>query len=90
MPSMASSDDGKAKTKRVTAKLRCLEHRGETVNTRWGAVKFDADGLAELEVPEDELQMLRDVRPHSWLAEDHASYQAQLAAAGKAGQPAKK
>lgn len=64
--------------KTMTAKLRCLDHRGETINTRWGPVKFDADGLAELEVPEGELQMLRDIKPHSWLAEDHASYQAEL------------
>ena len=57
--------------KKVTAKLRCLDLRGETVHTRWGNVKFDKDGLAELRVPEGELQMLRDVKPHSWLAEDH-------------------
>lgn len=57
--------------KTVTAKLRCLDHRGETVNTRWGDVTFDRDGLAELEVPEEELPMLRAIRPYSWLAEDH-------------------
>jgi len=67
-----------ARPKTVVAKLRCLGHRGETVSTRWGDVVFDRDGLAELEVPEDELQMLRDVRPHSWLASDHSSYQRQL------------
>jgi hypothetical protein len=55
----------------VVAKLRCLDHREETINTRWGAVTFDRDGLAELEVPEEELPMLRAVRPFSWLAEDH-------------------
>ena len=55
----------------VTAKLRCLDLRGETVHTRWGHVKFDKDGLAELKVPEEELPMLRAIRPHSWLAEDH-------------------
>lgn len=57
--------------KTVAAKLRCLDLRGETVSTRWGAVSFDRDGLAELEVPEAELPMLRAVKPHSWLAEDH-------------------
>lgn len=74
---MAKNDSEAAKPKTtVTAKLRCLDHRNETVNTRWGAVSFDEDGLAELEVPEAELQMLRDVKPHSWLAEDHTTYQA--------------
>lgn len=57
--------------KTVTAKLRCLDHRGETINTRWGDVAFDRDGLAELEVPVEELPMLRAIRPYSWLAEDH-------------------
>lgn len=57
--------------KTVKAKLRCLDMRGETTHTRWGYVTFDKDGLAELEVPEEELQMLRDIRPFSWLAEDH-------------------
>ncbi len=55
----------------VTAKLRCLALRGETVHTRWGHVSFDGNGLSSLEVPEEELQMLRDIRPFSWLAEDH-------------------
>lgn len=57
-------------SKTVVAKLRCLDLRGETVHTRWGDVIFDQDGLAELEVPEHEYGMLRDVRPYSWLAED--------------------
>jgi len=75
---MANSDSSEAppapKTVMVTAKLRCLDHRGETVNTRWGDVVFDRDGLAELELPEGEVQMLRDIKPFSWLLEDHTSY----------------
>ncbi len=67
-----TAQDGPRKT--VAAKLRCLDHRGETVHTRWGHVSFDADGLAELEVPEDELPMLRAFKPYSWLADDHPSY----------------
>lgn len=59
------------KVRKVTAKLRCLDQRGETVHTRWGNVTFDKEGLAELEVPEDEVSMLRAIRPFSWLAEDH-------------------
>jgi len=55
----------------VTAKLRVLDMRGETTNTRWGSVTFDAAGLAEVEVPEEELEMLRSCRPFSWLASDH-------------------
>lgn len=70
------ANDDKQKT--VVAKLRCLAHRGETINTRWGEVAFDKDGLAELEVPEDEVQMLRDVKPHSWLVDDQPSYLASL------------
>lgn len=57
--------------KTVTAKLRCLDHKGETVHTRWGSVTFDRDGLADLEVPESELHMLGMTRPFSWLASDH-------------------
>jgi len=53
----------------VTAKLRVLDLRGETVHTRWGYVTFDKDGLAELEVPEEELQMLRNTNPFPWLYE---------------------
>lgn len=66
--------DSASTTKTMVAKLRCLDHRGETVNTRWGDVSFDSDGLAELEVPEAELPMLRAIKPYSWLVEDHASY----------------
>lgn len=51
---------------KVIAKLRCLDMRGETTHTRWGHVSFDRDGLAELEVDEDDLQMLRDIK---WLYE---------------------
>jgi len=60
----------------VTAKLRVLDMRGETTNTRWGSVTFDAAGLAEVEVPEEELEMLRSCRPFSWLASDHGPAQA--------------
>lgn len=79
---MANSDSSEAAPapKTVTAKLRCLDHRGETVNTRWGDVTFDRDGLAELELPEGEVQMLRDIRPFSWLLEDHTSYLKSVAA----------
>lgn len=59
------------KIRKVTAKLRCLDHRGETINTRWGDVTFDKEGLASLVLPEDEVPMLRAIRPYSWLAEDH-------------------
>jgi len=55
----------------VVAKLRCLDHRGETVHTRWGDVIFDRDGLADLEVPEEDVALLRAHRPYSWLADDH-------------------
>jgi hypothetical protein len=55
---------------KVKAKLRDLSLRGDTVNTRWGAVSFDKDGLAELEVDEDDLPMLRDTKPHPWLVEE--------------------
>lgn len=69
---MANNDTpAEDKPRTVTAKLRCLDHRGETITTRWGDVTFDREGLAELEVPEGELQMLREIRPFSWLAEDH-------------------
>lgn len=81
--SNSDSETAAAKSKMVTAKLRCLDHRGETVNTRWGDVSFDRDGLAELEVPEAELQMLRDIKPFSWLADDHSSYKAKAAVAKK-------
>ena len=73
-----SENQPEKQRKIVTAKLRCLGHRGEVVHTRWGNVRFDKDGLAELKVPEDEVSMLRAMRPHSWLAEDHISYQLQL------------
>lgn len=69
-----SAAAGAATPKTVVAKLRCLDLRGETVHTRWGDVSFDRDGLSKVEVPEDELQMLRDIKPHSWLVEDHTSY----------------
>lgn len=62
------------KRKTTVAPLRALHHRGETVNTRWGAVTFDANGLAELELPEDEVPMLQAIKPFSWLASDHTSY----------------
>lgn len=57
--------------KMVTAKLRVLDLRGETIHTRWGHVKFDQDGLAEVEVPEHELDMLRQTKPFPWLDERH-------------------
>jgi hypothetical protein len=78
---MAKNDEP-AEAKTVVTKLRCLDHRGETVHTRWGHVTFDGEGLAEIEVPENELQMLREIRPHSWLAEDHISYQMMLRGEG--------
>ena len=53
----------------VKAKLRVLDLRGDTVHTRWGHVTFDKDGLAELEVPEEELDMLRQTKPFPWLHE---------------------
>lgn len=65
---------------KVTAKLRCLDLRGETTHTRWGHVSFDRDGLSELEVDEDDLQMLRDIR---WLDEG-AEQRAKWAADEKA------
>lgn len=57
--------------KLVKVKLRDLSLRGETVHTRWGHVSFDRDGMSELELPEDEVQMLRNIKPFSWLADDH-------------------
>lgn len=72
-PAAEVAVDGK-KRKTKIAELRALDHRGETINTRWGPVTFDANGLSELEVPEDEVQMLRDIKPFSWLASDHPSY----------------
>lgn len=57
---------------KIKAKLRVLDLRGETVSTRWGDVVFDREGLAELEVEEEDLPLLRGMRPFSWLAEDHA------------------
>ena len=56
-------------SKMVKAKLRALDLRNEKVHTRWGYVQFDKDGLAELDVPEAELQMLRDIKPFPWLHE---------------------
>jgi hypothetical protein len=54
---------------KVKAKLRVLDLRNEKVHTRWGYVQFDNDGMAELEVPEDELDMLRQTKPFPWLYE---------------------
>lgn len=56
---------------KIKAKLRALDLRGQTTSTRWGDVTFDKDGLAELEVEESDLQLLRNIKPFSWLAEDH-------------------
>lgn len=52
--------------KKIKAKLRYMDARGETTNTRWGDVTFDKDGLAEVEVPVEDLQLLRNMR---WLDE---------------------
>jgi hypothetical protein len=57
---------------KVKAKLRYMDARGETTNTQWGDVTFDRDGLAELEVPEEDLQLLRNLR---WLVEKPAEVQ---------------
>ena len=54
---------------KVIAKLRVLDLRNETVHTRWGHVHFDKDGRAELVVPEEELDMLRQTKPFPWLYE---------------------
>lgn len=56
---------------KVKVKLRALDLRGETVSTRWGLVRFDKDGLSELKLDEDEVHMLRAMKPFSWLADDH-------------------
>lgn len=54
---------------KVRAKLRVLDLKNEKVHTRWGHVQFDKDGLAELEVEESDLQLLRDTKPFPWLVE---------------------
>ncbi len=51
---------------KTTAKLRAMDLRGETVHTKWGPVSFGMDGLAELEVDEADLPLLRGLR---WLLE---------------------
>lgn len=51
---------------KIKAKLRNLSLRGETVSTRWGNVTFTRDGLAELEVDEADLPLLRGLK---WLVE---------------------
>ena len=51
---------------KVKAKLRYPDACGETTSTQWGYVTFDQDGLAELEVPEEDLPLLRNLR---WLVE---------------------
>lgn len=51
---------------KVKAKLRSMDLRGDTVATRWGPVTFSREGLAELEVEEVDLQLLRNLR---WLVE---------------------
>ena len=74
----AASAPTRAKT--VKAKLRVLDHKNQTVHTRWGQVKFDGDGCATVDVPEDELQMLRDTKPYPWLdesADDRARWAAE-------------
>jgi hypothetical protein len=58
---------------KIKAKLRSMDLRGDTVSTRWGSVSFSRDGLAELEVDEDQLPLLRGLK---WLHEPAAQPQA--------------
>ncbi len=51
---------------KIKAKLRNLSLRGETTNTKWGPVAFDRQGLAELEVDDADLPLLRGLK---WLVE---------------------
>lgn len=55
---------------KVKAKLRDLSLKGEKVNTRWGDIQFDGDGLADIECDEEDLPMLRDTKPFPWLVEE--------------------
>lgn len=64
----------------VKATLRVLDLKGETISTRWGDVTFDKDGMATLEVPEEELHMLRETHPFPWLYEPEVKAKAEAEA----------
>jgi hypothetical protein len=51
---------------KIKAKLRSMDLRGDTVSTQWGSVSFSEEGLAELEVDEVDLPLLRGLK---WLHE---------------------
>lgn len=68
---------------KIKAKLRSMNLRGETTTTRWGDVTFSRDGLAELEVEEEDLHLLRGI---GWLVE--APTEPQDAPEGAAGKNA--
>jgi hypothetical protein len=54
---------------KIKAKLRNLSLRGETTSSKWGPVTFDRQGLAELDVDEADLPLLRGLK---WLVEPAA------------------
>lgn len=68
---------------KIKAKLRNLSLRGETTSTKWGPVAFDRQGLAELDVDEADLPLLRALK---WLVEP-ATASPSAPAARPAGPP---
>ncbi len=67
---------------KIKANLRASLLRGETTTTQWGQVTFDSEGLAVLEVDEEDLPLLRNLK---WLHEPPAAAEAPPEGAGEDG-----